>query len=188
MAAVHDHLGLDNRHDALLLAQRRVAGQCMSIDVQTVHAGRIFIDIDHGAPFGETGTCLAILDQAVTQTIQPLGHQLTVGARQRLGALVDLDARNDALGRQQLGERHAVGVFLEQGFLVQDHATDVLFHARCREQHVAVGPTGLLGGLDADRIKALLDRGRAFIRRENAATGFNQSARGGAEDLKIHAV
>ena len=50
----------------------------------------------------------------------------------------------------------------------KDHAADVVGRALGREEHVAVRAAALLGGLDPDRVEALLDRARALVGGEDA--------------------
>jgi hypothetical protein len=69
--------------------------------------------------------------------------------RERLRALVDLDARDDALRGQQLRERRPVVGLLADRLVVEDDAADVLLGARRREEEVAVRAPVLLGRLDA---------------------------------------
>src|ERR1051325_8449184 len=69
--------------------------------------------------------------------VEPLGHRLPLGERERLRALVDLDARNDALRGEQLRERRPVVRLLADRLVEQDDAADVLLGAGRREEEVA---------------------------------------------------
>src|SRR5262249_17580361 len=61
----------------------------------------------------------------------------------------------------------------------EDHAADELLDALRREQHVAVGAAVLLGRLEPDRVEALLDRGVALVRGEDALSlGDERAGRG----------
>ena len=58
---------------------------------------------------------------------------------------VHLDARQDALLRQVVGEHRAVVGLLARGFVEQDHARDEFLDARRGEQQAAVGAAVFLG-------------------------------------------
>jgi hypothetical protein len=65
-------------------------------------------DRDHRAPLREPGAELVVLLEALAKAVEPLGDGLALGARERLGALVDLDPRDDPASLQELGKRRAV--------------------------------------------------------------------------------
>jgi len=119
-------------------------------------------------PLGEARTQLVVLLQALAQAVQAFGDQLARATGQGMGALVDLDARNDALGGHVLGERDAVLGGLTDGLVVQDRAGDVLVQLGRGEQQFAVGATVLLGVLQADAGEALADGAGGFVDRDDA--------------------
>ena len=95
---IHQHFGLDDRHDVGFLTQRGIARQRMRIDMDRVVGRRIVANRDDGAPLGETRTGRLVFFQALAQTIQTFGDGfLCESAGERLGALIDLDPRNHAL-------------------------------------------------------------------------------------------
>ena len=165
VVAVHQHLGLDDRHEPGLLAERGVARERVRVRVEAGIGRDAVADRDHRAPLREAGAELVVLLEPLAQPVESLGHRLAGVERQRLRARVDLDPRHDALRGEQLGERRAVVGALPDRLVVEDHAADVLLHARRREEEVAVGAAGLLGRLDADRVEPLLDRARWTRRR-----------------------
>ena len=61
VVGVHQHLGLDDRHDPLLLAERRVARERVRVDLDAVGRGDAVADRDHRAPLGEAGAEAAVL-------------------------------------------------------------------------------------------------------------------------------
>ena len=68
----------------------------------------------------------------------------------------------------------------------QDHPADVLLHAGGGEEQVAVAATSLFGGLDFDRVEALLDRPVALVGGEDSLAGRNKLARGLFQALVSH--
>ena len=168
MLAVHQDLGLDDRHQPRLLRERGVAGERVGVDPDRVLAGDPVADRDHGTPLGEPRAEPAVLGEAVTKAVEPLGHGLARGERERLRAEVDLDPRDDPLALEQLRERRAVGRALMDRLVEQDDAADVLRGACRREQEVAVGAAVLLRRLDPDRVQPALDRPRALVGGEDA--------------------
>src|SRR5690606_19025232 len=137
-----------HRHQALLLAERRIAGQRVGVRVDAAARGDRLADVDHRAPLGEAGTQLVVLLQPRAQAVEAFGHHLAREAGQGMGALVDLDARDDAVVGHDLGERHAVTGRLAQG--------------------LPVGATVLLRALDADAVETLLDGGVGLVDRDDA--------------------
>ncbi len=65
-------------------------------------------DRDDGAPLREPRAELAVLRQPLAQAVEALGDLLARRAGQILGAGVDLDAGDDALAGEDLGERRPV--------------------------------------------------------------------------------
>ena len=96
MRAVHQHFGLDDRHDVRFLAQRRIAGERMRIGVDRELRRNAIGDVDHRAPLGEPRAELVVLGETLAQAIETFGDRLIRETGERLGARVDLDARNDA--------------------------------------------------------------------------------------------
>ena len=96
-------------------------------------------DIDHRAPFGELRAELAIFDEPLAQAVEAFGDDFAGTERQRLGALVDLDAGNRAGLLDELDQRRAVLGVLPDGLVVENDAGDVLRHRLGgAEQHFAV--------------------------------------------------
>ena len=148
VVAVHQHLGLDDRDEPGLLRQRGEAGERLGVGVDAALGRDPVADGDDRPPLGEARAEVAVLGQAVAQAVQALGDLLAVEPGQRLGALVDLDPRDDPLGAEHLGERGAVGRPLADGLVEQDHAADELAQPVGGEQQLAVGAAVLLGRLD----------------------------------------
>ena len=71
--AVHQHFGLDDRHDAFVLAQRGIAGERMRIGADAGIARHgAGPDIDHRAPLGELGAERAIFGEPFAQAVEAL--------------------------------------------------------------------------------------------------------------------
>src|SRR4029450_11067646 len=86
--AVHQHFRLDDRHDVLLLTERGRARGGMRVGHDRGVARDAGADIDHRAPFRELGAEPAIFDEALAQTVQPLGDHFTGGGWYWVRALV----------------------------------------------------------------------------------------------------
>src|SRR5262249_35488123 len=156
MVSVHQHLGLDDRHDVLGLAERSVAGERLRVGVDASIARDAWTDVDHRAPFGELGPEPAIFGQPLTEAVEPFGYHLAWAEGQRLHPLVHLDARQRAGCLDDLDERRSILCLLPDGLVEQDHPGDV-GHAFGPEQELAIVPAILLGALDPNYVEALLD-------------------------------
>jgi hypothetical protein len=67
---------------------------------------------------------------------------------------------------------------LADGLIIKDDAGDVVLHAVGRaEQHFAIIAPAILGRNSIDLVEALLDRARAFIRRQDALARRNERVR-----------
>ena len=107
--------------------------------------------------------------------------------RQRLRALVDLDAGERARLLDQLDQRRAVLGVLPDGLVIENDAGDVLRHRLGRaEQKLAVVAPVVGGRLDADRVEALLDGAGGLVGRENAAARRHHGLRHPVELREVH--
>ena len=104
-----------------------------------------------------------VFGQALAQTIKTFGNGIAREARQRLGAHVDLDARDHAQVGQVLGKRHTGQRALAQGLVIENDAADVILHTGSGEQHVAIGAATVGSGLECNLVEALLDGAGTFI-------------------------
>ena len=179
VVAVHEHFGLDDRHDAGLLAQRGVAGERVRVHVDAV-VGRATAALD-AVSIEYVARHLANLAPrsrySARRSRSPSRPSVTVSPSEtgeRLGAGVDLDAGDDALLLEQLDERRAVGRLLADRLVEQDHAADVVGRALGAEQHLAVVAPVVLGGLHRDRVEALLDGAAALVGGEDALARRDQ--------------
>ena len=184
--AVHEHFRLDDRHDSGFLAQGRIARQRVGVGVNAEIARHVRIDIDDGAPLGELRTEFPIPREAFAQPVESLGNLLAGIPGQRLGALVDLDARNHVPLGEIHGKRRAVRRALAQGLVEQDHAADVVCRAGRREEHLPVAAAVFLCRFGRDRVEPLLDRRRAFVRRKDAPARRNHCASHGVQLPATH--
>src|SRR2546428_346908 len=170
---------------ALMAFSRRVASSS-DCPPETVLARKVFADRDRGAPFREARAERAILHEPFAQTVEPFGDRLAFGQRERLRPGVDLDARDDSLGFEQLGERSPVGGLLADRLVEENDATDELLGSFSREQELPVSPASVLGGLDPDRVEPLLDRPRALVGGEDALAVGDDRLRDSLQLLKVH--
>ena len=191
VAAVHQHLGLDDRHEAGLLAQGGVAGQRMRVGRDAAWAGQAVTDAYHGPPLGETRTHQCVLLQPGPQPVQTLGDLLAGMQREGLGADIHLDPWDHARFDEPVDEPRAVPVALPDGLVIQDGAADMHAQARRRHEQLAIGAPGRLGLRDPGCGEALVAGARALIHREQAAAGADEGLRrareaGGAQIAAPH--
>ena len=130
VVAVHQDLGLDDRHDVGLLAQGRVARHRVGVRVDREIGRGALADDDRRAPLREARAELAVLGESLAQPVQALGDGLAGEQRERLRAGVDLDPGDRAGGLEDLHEGDAVVRRLPDRLVEQDHAADVLAEAR----------------------------------------------------------
>src|SRR6266571_6664879 len=153
----------------------------MGVRPDAVLAWLLVADRVRGAPLGEPRAELVVLLEPLAQSVQPLGDRLALGEREWLRALVDLDPRDDPAALQHLRERRAVGRALADRLVEEDHAADVLLGAFGGEEQLAVGAPVVLGGLDPERVEALLDRAVALVRGEDPLALGDERLRGFVE-------
>ena len=87
---------------------------------------------------------------------------------------------------EQLHERRAVGRVLADGLVEEDDAADVVADVLRGEQHLAVVAPVVLGGLDRDRVEALLDRPAALVGGEDALARRDERLGGGGKRGDVH--
>mmetsp|Transcript_23759 Transcript_23759/g.48828 ORF Transcript_23759/g.48828 Transcript_23759/m.48828 type:complete len:364 (+) Transcript_23759:155-1246(+) len=144
----HD-LGLYNGHQALALANGRIAGQCVNgvHDRQVARQALLGVQLEHIAPFGEARPLLVGLCTPFLKVIQTFGRHFWMSQGSNLRAphallvvsLVHLDAGDHAVAGDDVHHRLAVGIVLEKRLPVEDDATDVLAEPWCGEAHGSVG-------------------------------------------------
>ena len=169
VVAVHQHFGLDDRDDALVLAQRGVARERVRVHVEAETRRDVRADRDDRAPLREARTELAVLDETRAQPVETVGDELVGRLRERRRALVDLDAGDDALRLEDL--RRAGGRRTAFWRIVSSNRITPLTWSAApggREQHLAVGAPAVLGRLAPDRVEALLDRAAALVGGQDA--------------------
>ena len=109
----------------------------MGVGVDAGVARNAVADVDHRAPFGETRAQLVILRQPLGEFVEPFGDDLARAVRQRLGALVDLDAGQRAGLLDQLDQRGAILGLLADGLVIEDDAGDVFFIASVERNSIS---------------------------------------------------
>ncbi len=108
VVAVREDLGLDDRDETRLLAERGEPRERVRVDREAVVARQIKPDREEGSPLREPGPELPVLGEALAQAVKALGHRLAGCERERLRARVDLDAHDGPALLEQAGEREAV--------------------------------------------------------------------------------
>ena len=168
VGAVHQHLRFDDRHRSLFLTQSRVSCEGMGIGADASCARHSVTDADHSPPFRKAGAEATVFGEPLAQPVEPLRYGFPRTSSQRPGTGIDLDARHNALSRENFGERHPGRAFLADRLVLQDHAADELRSARGREQHLAVGAAAILGRSDPKCIKAPGRCGDCFVGSEDS--------------------
>ena len=138
-----------------------VAGERLRVGTDAIFGRKIGADIDHCTPFGEPRTETAIFGEPFAETVQSFRDHFAGMKRQRLEALVDLDAGKRPGLLDHLDQRRSVLGFLPDGLVEQDHAGNVVLHRLGRtEQQLAVIAAAVGRRLDADLFETLLNRTR----------------------------
>ena len=184
--AVHQHLGLDDRHQALCLTDGGVARQRMRVGGDARPRRDVPPDSDHCAPLGELGAQFHVFCAALGEAVETLGDFFAGAKRHVLGAGVHLDSGNRADAREQLRKGRAVGRFLPQRLVVEDHSGDMFAKAAGGKQHVAVGATVFLDVFDADALEALLDGSGRFVSSQDALAGRDHCLRDSRQFVGAH--
>ena len=188
VVAVHQDLGLHDRHQPLLLHGAGVAGQAPGVlPHRQLGGAAIGADLQHGPPFGKAGAALVVAGSAVRQALEARAPALP---RQASGEgfhpLIHLDAGHDALALKQLHQGRAArlgGAVLKQGFLKQDHAGNALGEAVGGGQQGAVSAAVVLGVVEADGPQPLADGAGGFVRRQQPTAWGRQGGGGGRQLL-----
>src|SRR5215475_3585507 len=160
----------------------------MRIGGQTKGGWDAIADGDHRPPFGEARSHVSIFGQTTPQAVESFSDSFTWKTDQCCGALVDLDAGNNAALFQQFGERRTVLRRLTHRFIVENDAADKRLNARRREQKLTISAAVLLCGGDVDTIQAPFDRPGTFIGSQNAFAFSNHVTSSGCESMCVHKI
>ena len=185
---VNEDLRLDNRDEAVLLADARVAGEVLrgDVDREVGRAARLDVDLERRAPLGEARALLVVLGGALREVVEAGAPLLALAtAEERAEAGVDLDARDDADAVEHVDEGLARRVLLVEGLLEEDRARDVLADALRGEEEVAPRHAVLLGVLHAVRLEARADRAGRLIAGQQALAGLDHRGGGRTELLRV---
>src|SRR6478609_8972666 len=133
---------------------------------------------DGGAPLGEAAAHLEVFVEALRQIVEALAYFLALGRERKVDkAFVDLDARDDPLLLQVLGEERAVVRLLARSLVEQDDARDVLLDARRAEKRLPIGAAVLFSALHLDGLEAFLAGAARFVGSEDALALRDHSGR-----------
>mmetsp|Transcript_27017 Transcript_27017/g.61992 ORF Transcript_27017/g.61992 Transcript_27017/m.61992 type:complete len:441 (-) Transcript_27017:20-1342(-) len=171
VGAVDEDLRLDDRDEAALLADARVAREVLrgDLDGEVSRAARLDVDLERRAPLGEARALLVVLLGALLESVEARAPGLALAAaRQRLQAGVHLDSGDDAVLVEHVHERLAIRVALEESLLEQNGARDVLADARGGEEEVTPLHAVFLDVLHPVGLEALPHGARGLVAREQA--------------------
>ena len=108
MSTIHQHLWLDNRHEAGVLRNAGVVGQRVRIGLHARRAREIGSDGNHCAPLVEASAQRIVLSASLCQSIEASGQLLVRCAIHRVRAAVNLDAGDDSFRLQDFSHVAAV--------------------------------------------------------------------------------
>lgn len=126
VVTINEDLWLDDRDQAVLLADDGVASQSIGVLVDRELTGLGGADLQDGAPLGKASSGSVVLLAALRKAIESLSGGLAIGPGELDGALVDLDAGEHTALLEDFDEGLAVGSLLEEGLLEEDGAAQVL--------------------------------------------------------------
>ena len=170
-----------------LLAQGGVARERVRVGLDRRVARDVLADVDDRAPLREPCAELIILVQSLAQAVEAFGDGLAGAEGQGLRARVHLDAGDRAGRLDQLRQRRSVLRLLPDRLVIEDDARDIVPHGvRRAEQQLAVVAAVVGRRLDADGVEALLDRRRAFVRRQDALARLHHRLSDFRELVQIH--
>ncbi len=124
-------------------------------------------NVETGAPFGEAEAHLVIFAQAGGEGIKAVGVSFG-GVVEGDEALVDLDARDDAVASEVVGVGLAGGSVVAGGFVEEDDAVNVLVEVVESKENVAIGVAMPKIVRDVELFELLLDGATGFIGGEDA--------------------
>src|SRR5687768_3568738 len=161
--SVYQDLGLDYGDEVVLLGERRIKGERLSVGPYTA-LGRDAIPYRYdGPPLGEARPELGVFGEPVAESVETLGELLAFRKGQIDGALIHLDTWDDAGVLERPGHRGAVRSLLADGLVEEDHTGEELPDALRREEHLPVGPTALFARLYADGLEPLAYGAEALV-------------------------
>ena len=170
VVAVHQDFRLDDRDDAVSLADRSVSGESFS-GVQDGQIGWLAVsDSEHVSPLGKSASDRIEVRAPLVEVVESLGGFLSIGSHDRDDTFVDLDAREDLLRLQDLDKGLASLVLLGELFFEQDDSTDVVLKSFRAEEQFSVGSSVFLGVFDVQSRELLSDGIVAFISSEDSVS------------------
>ena len=92
---------------------------------------------ESGAPFGEAKTHFIVLAEASFETIETFGQKF-MSVASGFKALVDFDARNDAVCGKKIRNSFTVCHMVASGFVKKDNAAQILINVWCGEKEIAI--------------------------------------------------
>mmetsp|Transcript_25348 Transcript_25348/g.50499 ORF Transcript_25348/g.50499 Transcript_25348/m.50499 type:complete len:298 (-) Transcript_25348:47-940(-) len=167
VVAVLKDFGLDDGHEAVVLADGAVAGKGPGGLLDGELRGHAIADFQDGTPLGEAAALLVECLTTGGQAVQTLGGGLIGSAADFDDTLVELDTDVDTTGAKLLGHGHAIVSLLIDCLLVEDYAGDMLVNFGSGNKEVSVSLAVCLGVLYIYASEALPDRASGFVSGEN---------------------
>mmetsp|Transcript_19634 Transcript_19634/g.66807 ORF Transcript_19634/g.66807 Transcript_19634/m.66807 type:complete len:407 (+) Transcript_19634:260-1480(+) len=173
VAPLEAHVGLDDGHEAHVLADERVAREVKHVllDDEVARLAVRHVDLQRGAPLGELAPGGVVLLAPRREAVEALHHGGAPLPRHGVHLEVGLHAGHDAEGGELLREQHAVVVALVHRLRVEDGGAQVVGRAGRLEQHLAVAAPRLLVVAHAHVGEAGADRGGSLVAGSDALAG-----------------
>mmetsp|Transcript_1923 Transcript_1923/g.6100 ORF Transcript_1923/g.6100 Transcript_1923/m.6100 type:complete len:390 (+) Transcript_1923:322-1491(+) len=172
--AVEQRLRLHNGDKPVRLRNGRIPSERLSnpVDRQLRRGTGSRVNLERAAPLGKPSAGSIVLVAPGTQVIKPLRVHLTVHSTGNLlESLVQLDAGNNAMLRQALGEGNASVVRLEQRLLKHNNARNGLRRLRRSGEHqLTPGTAKLFSVLLTNGSEALAHGTRGLISGKDSLT------------------
>ena len=125
-------------------------------------------DANDRPPLREAGAELPIFFQSLPQAVQAFGYLFVRRSGQRFRPGVDLDAGQNALLGEHVGERRSTRALLPDGLVIQDRAADKGSSARRRKKHFAIGTAAVISGSNLQSVESLGQGRHRLVNCQNA--------------------
>src|SRR5919112_748982 len=120
--SVDKDLGLDYGDEIVLLGERRVEGERLSVGLYTALRGDAIPYGYDSSPLGEARPEFGVFGEPLAESVEALGELLAFREGQIDGALVHLDTGDDAGVLERLGHGGAVRGLLAEGLVCGEYA------------------------------------------------------------------
>lgn len=185
VVAISEDLGLDDGDESILLTDCCVSGEGVCGLESCGLGGSALADLDDCSPLGESCALGVVVSASLGKAVKSGGRVLIVGPWDHHESLVDLDAWDDALALEELGEGGAVGGFLVEGLFEEDDSGDVILESLGGEEQLSVGLSVGLYVLNVDLLESLADGASGLVGGKDTEARSDDSSGGLNELLSV---